>query len=106
MKPFFVIVGSQDPRGATLSVAPNAFNVEIEPIQNDEYRSYLSYARNEYVDRSLLKITAESRTSKFYHVEAQNYPEAWERLLDLWVPPDTAERTRSQILSHFTFNTV
>lgn len=106
MKPFFVIIGSQDPRGATLSVAPNAYNVEVENIlEIEEY----DFGRSPYqynLNGSLLKIRAESRASTFYHVEAQCYAEAWEKLLDLWVPPDCTKQTRSQILTHFTFNSV
>jgi hypothetical protein len=104
VKPFFVIVGSRDAEGATLSVAPNAYNVEIENRQDlggyDFGRSPYQYQLN----GSLLTIKAESRASRFYHVQARCYAEAWERLLDLWVPPDCTKQTHSQILTHFTLN--
>lgn len=108
MKPFFVIIGSQDPRGASLSVAPNAFNVEIENVQELEgYGDYFNpRAPYQYLNGSLLKIKAESRTNHFYHVQAPCYAEAWENLLDLWVPPDCTKQTHSQILTHFTLNPV
>jgi hypothetical protein len=103
MKPFFVIIGSQDSSGATLSVAPSAFNVEIEHTRHLE--DYYDY-RGPYLGDSLLKIRAESRDKAFYHVAAPCYTEAWQRLLDLWVPPDCTEQTQAQILTHFTLNSL
>lgn len=108
MRPFFIIIGTQDDKSATLSVARSAFNIEIQQRQSiDDYDDYFGrYGLGSYLNGSLLDIKAEARAQDFCHVDARCYTEAWQRLLDLWVPPGSTEQTRSQILTHFTFNEV
>lgn len=101
--PFFVIIGARNAESATLSVARSAFNIEIKNnIDLDD--SYYSSYRNSIITTNLLSIKAETRAQEFCHVEAPCYTEAWQKLLDLWVPPGADKQTRTQILTHFTFN--
>jgi hypothetical protein len=108
MRPFFVIIGTQNDKSASLSLARSAFNIEIEHKHhiNDYYDDFFGRGLGPSINGSLLNIKAEARAEDFSHVEARCYVEAWEKMLDLWVPPDCADRTRSQILTHFTFNEV
>jgi hypothetical protein len=107
VSPHFVIVGMQETPGRVrLMSLSDVYDVELEEKGD---RDDIHQWGTPTVARSILResevvFTARAQPGRMHQVVAECYPLAWERLLDLWVPPDFSDKTRSQIGTHFTFN--
>jgi hypothetical protein len=107
VSPHFVIVGMQETNDRVRLMSIGG----VRDVQIDEDRDTddVHQFGGTSITRSLLrdndmKVTVTAGREGMQQVVAECYPQAWTRLLDLWVPPDFTDTTRSQVLSHFTFN--
>jgi hypothetical protein len=107
VSPHFVIVGMQETTGRVrLMSLGGVRDVQIE--ENYDHDDVMQFGGTS-ITRSILRdndmtVTVKAGREGMQQVIAECYPQAWTRLLDLWVPPDFTDTTRSQVLSHFIFN--
>lgn len=95
--PHFVIVGTQAEGKVRLTASHCVRDLRMDEDYGATHR--LMRDRDHSVD-----ITARTNREDLVEVVADDYPGAWTRLFDLWLPSSFTEETRTQILTHYTFN--
>jgi hypothetical protein len=112
MQPEFVIIGARDctTGQAALTSLRHIRRVEMTR-EYDNHDTVMQYGSASPV-RSItdpfrhndLTVEINATTSGYGQVIDACYPLAWQKMFDMWVPPQMTEKTQAQVLTHFTFN--
>jgi hypothetical protein len=104
LRPEFAIIGYRDcdTGRVVLTSLRQIRHATIDIPENETVQQYGVGARLMWTNSVTAEIDA--RHEGLGQVVADSYPAAWQKMFDLWVPPQMTEETKSQVLTHFTFN--
>lgn len=100
MRPEFVIIGQRDCTTGQVMLS------SLRQVRDVIFGNRMSGPDHNplYSAYDEMTVTVTARNGGLFQVTDSGYPQAWQRMFDLWVPPQMTDETKSQVLTHFTFN--